>query len=251
MQKPHCIRLSLRNFRGLVLTGILASLLTACAPPLAKVEPEGRLDVLGPFPGFAEKDLPDDWVFAGPSKSRTYLTSIVLEGVPALRIENDPDGYSAVLRTQAMMLATPFLSWAWNMETVEGGDHPTRLVVGFLDEDPEATTWQSRTLGWLGQDLPPHKRAISIAWGESALERGNFTIPATVGDNLAAPRYVARGGRENTGQWWLETIDLAELYARAWPGEKMSHIRISFIGIATEPGREATLAHISGVRLDR
>jgi hypothetical protein len=31
----------------------------------------------------------------------------------------------------------------------------------------------------------------------------------------ATSRYTARGGRENTGSWWLETVELSDIYRRA------------------------------------
>ena len=41
----------------------------------------------------------------------------------------------------------------------------------------------------------------------------------TGGDGRAVARYVVRGGRENLGRWWQESVDLSALYARAWPGD--------------------------------
>jgi len=250
VMRGHRIR---RTFAGMLLGGI-ALLVAGCATPEAAVEPEGTLDVLGPFPGFADKGLPDDWVFDGARDAKTHLASVSLGGVPALKIENTDTPFTAALRAKALLLTTPFLSWAWNMETAEGGDHPVRLVVGFWQSKDGEAAWDARpgaALSWPGGTLPPHQRAITITWGESALARGTLTLSKGTRENRAAPRYVARGGRESTGQWWLETVDLADLYARAWPGEDMRRVRITFIGITAEGGRQPTVAHVSGVRLTR
>ena len=236
------------------LLGAAGVLLAACTTPEAAVQPGGTLDVLGPFPGFANEGLPDSWVFEGDSNDTRRLSATTLDNIPALKIENTQAQFSAVLRTKALLLATPYLSWTWNMETAESGDHPVRLVVGFWRGEEEGAAWNADltpALAWPGGKLPPHQRAITIAWADTALARGTLTLPKGASEGKSAPRYVARGGRESTGQWWLETVDLADLFARAWPGEDRRQVRISFIGITSEGGRTPTLAHISGVRLSR
>jgi len=37
---------------------------------------------------------------------------------------------------------------------------------------------------------------------------------AAGGGVIYAPR-----GSENTGSWWFETVDLSDIYRRAWPGD--------------------------------
>ena len=89
-----------------------------------------------------------------------------------------------------------------------------------------------------------------IIWGESALQRGSITKPKRTKKKQAASRYTARGGRENTGSWWLETVDLSDIYRRIWPDDSFDRTRITFIGIAAA-GKEPSPAYISGLRLSR
>ena len=101
------------------------------------------------------------------------------------------------------------------MDPQPPGVHPVRLVVGFHGGNPK-----SRGLGgtaWFDPmtPCPPHDRAVVIIWGESALQRGSITKPKSSTRRQAASRYTARGGRENTGSWWLETVELSDIYRRA------------------------------------
>lgn len=235
---------------------VLVFLFSACSVEKIDIGPDGRLDVLGPIPGFVKKDgLPGEWVLEGPARAwKENLTAVTHDGIPALKVTAGDEQFVTALRTQALMLATPYLSWSWNMEIDDGGFHPVRLVVGFERSKNGAMRWQSRPQDWFGGTLPPHERALTIAWGESALERGSLHLPK---EPTAAARYVARGGRENTYAWWLETVDLAALYTQIWPDEDLSRVRITFIGVATEKAPSSrglsspATAYISGVRLSR
>ena len=60
-----------------------------------------------------------------------------------------------------------------------------------------------------------------------------------------------RGGAGNAGAWWSETVDLAELYARAWPGDDRRRVRVMFIGIAAAASQPAATAHLSRIVLSR
>ena len=240
------------------LLALLLSLPISCTVEKADIGPDGRLDVLGPVPGFVGKGgLPGDWVIEGPDHAlKDNLSAVTHDRIPALKVTAGKKPFIAALRTQALMLATPYLSWSWNMEIDDGGRHPVRLVVGFERGKDGSMTWKSRPQDWFGNTLPPHERAITIAWGESALERGSLHLPKGADAARRAPRYTARGGRENTYTWWLETVDLARIYAQAWPGEDYSRVRITFIGVATDGaaaqgGGTPPTAYISGIRLNR
>jgi len=215
------------------------------------VEPEGLLAVLGPFPGFSSVELPGDWTVEGDDPDEEQVRAVQKDGIPALRVSNGEAPFMIVRRIRAMMLATPFLSWSWNIEPPSTtGFHPVRLVVGFKNTEPETGGWVEQPYSLFGSDLPPHDRAISMTWGASALQRGSLTQAA--GKNQrAAPRYTVRGGRENAGSWWLETVDLSELYARAWPDAVLSNVQVVFIGIAAPGGRAPAPAHVSGIVLSR
>jgi len=233
---------------------ILLALIIApgCAVEQASVAPEGLLNVLGPFPGFSPVELPGDWAIEKDgSLDESQLQIVTKEGVPSLKVINGEDSFIVVRRTQAMMLATPFLSWSWNIEPPSAtGYHPVRIVVGFYGGDPESRSRGSQPFRWLGSSLPAHDRALSLTWGESALQRGGLSQAPEDGKR-AAPRYTVRGGRENAGSWWLETVDLSDLYRRNWPKDDNSETQIVFIGIAAAGERPPAPAYVSGIVLSR
>ena len=251
---PGSPSISSRARRWSAAAPLLAAALVASAAcavvPRATVEPKGLLEVLGPTPEFVPEALPGDWVVDGYSRDGGAELSVVRkQGVPALRMVNGEDSFLVVRRTQATLLATPYLSWAWNMEHHEQGFHPVRLIVGFHGGDPKSGTWAGQPLVWLGSALPPHDRALVITWGASALQRGSLVRPR--GGKRGVPRYTARGGRENAGAWWVETVDLSQLYARVWPGDDAARASVVFIGVAAAGGRKPTPAHVSGIVLSR
>ena len=180
---------------------------------------------------------------AGPHQSD-------LDGVPALKVANGANGFLAVKPSRASLLATPYLSWAWNMDPQDDGPHPVRLVVGFHGGNPGARSWTGAFTP-SGGALPPLDRALNIVWGLSALERGSIITPSTVKGKQAAARYVQRGGQENTKSWWFETVDLSDIYRRVWPNDDIGAVQITFIGIAAAPGRAPTSGYVSGIRLSR
>lgn len=235
-----------------LLAGAMLSGLSACAVPQASVAPEGLLQVLGPFPGFSPVELPGDWAIEKQgSLDESQLQVVNKQGIPSLRVTNGADSFVVVRRTRAMMLATPFLSWSWNIEPPSApGYHPVRLVVGFYGGDPESPSRGSQPLRWLGSALPAHDRALSMIWGESALQRGTLSPPVEA-EARAAPRYSVRGGRENAGSWWLETVDLSALYQRSWPKDDAVEVQIVFIGIAAAGERPPAPANIAGIILSR
>ena len=234
-----------------IITAVLL-LLTSCGgKPSTVIAPEGLLAVLGPVPGFSATDIPGDWTVEGDTPSEHQFTVVNKAGVPALKIINGEEPFIVVRRIRAMMLATPFLSWSWNIEPPSTtGFHPMRLIVGFKETDPETGGWVSQPYSLFGSGLPPHDRAISLTWGESALQRGTLSPPLDQ-DGRTAPRYTVRGGRENAGSWWQETVDLSELYTRTWPNADASGIQVVFIGIAAAGGRPAAEAFVSGIVLSR
>jgi hypothetical protein len=226
--------------------------LQGCAVEQAQVAPEGLLEVLGPFPGFSPVELPGDWAIEKHGDlHENQLQIINKESVPALKITNGEDSFVVVRRTRAMMLATPFLSWSWNIAPPSAsGYHPVRLVVGFYGGDPESPSSGSQPLRWLGSSLPPHDRAISLTWGESALQRGTLSPIREDGQTTGA-RYTARGGRENAGSWWLETVDLSDIYRQLWPKDESGSAQIVFIGVAAAGKRTPAPAYVSGIVLSR
>jgi len=227
--------------------------LTGCAVEQVSVAPEGLLHVLGPFPGFSPVELPGDWAIEKEgSLDESQLQVVDKQGVPSLKVTNGADSFVVVRRTRAMMLATPFLSWSWNIEPPSAsGYHPIRLVVGFYGGDLKSPSRGGQPLRGLGSALPIHDRALSMTWGESALQRGTLSPAPKSDDPRAAPRYSVRGGRENAGSWWLETVDLSDLYQRSWPKDDFGKAQIVFIGIAAAGGRPPAPVNVSGIVLSR
>ena len=234
------------------LAGVILLILSGCAVKQANVAPEGLLSVLGPFPHFSPEDLPDDWAIKkNGSLDVSQLRIVTKDGMPSLKITNAQDSFIVVRRTKAMMLATPFLSWSWFIELPStSGFHPVRMVVGFYGGDPTNRGGGGQPFKWLGSSLPDHDRAMSLTWGESALQRGTLAAPPP-GSHNAAPRYTVRGGRENAGSWWQETVDLSDLYRQTWPQDDSARAQIVFIGIAAAAGRAPSPAHVSGITLSR
>lgn len=242
-----------KHIKASIIAAFLLVALPGCAIEQATVvAPEGLLNVLGPFPGFTPVALPGDWAIDKDGDlNESQLQVITKEGVPALQVINGEDSFVVVRRTDAMMLATPFLSWSWFIEPPStSGYHPVRIVVGFYGGDPASPSRGSEPLRWVGNALPAHDRAISFTWSETALQRGTLTKPDK-GNKRAAPRYTVRGGRENAGSWWLETVDLSDVYRRVWPKDDGGNTRIVFIGIAAAGGRTPAPAHVSGILLSR
>lgn len=227
--------------------------LPGCTVEQASPAPEGLLEVLGPSPGFSTISLPDDWALEKDgSLDESQLKVSRRDGVPSLKITNGEESFIVVRRTKAMMLATPFLSWSWNIEPPSTtGFHPVRLVVGFYGGDPASPSRGNQPLRWLGSSLPAHDRAIALTWSESALLRGTLSSSPQSDETHAAPRYTVRGGRENAGTWWLETVDLSDIYQRIWPRDDVANTQVVFIGIAAAPGRAPAPAHVSGIILSR
>ena len=207
-------------------------LAAACAEPQR---------VPGPEPDFSAAALPGNWTVAGAVAAEGRLSVVEKDGVPALKVVNGEGAFAVARRTRAMVLVTPYLSWAWNMDPQGRDAHPVGLLVGFAGGTPGRPDPA-------GAALPPHDRALAIVWGDSALKRGSFEDRARGG---AVPRYTQRGGRENAGSWWLETVDLANLYARAWPGDDVGRAQVVFIAIRASGGGRPVAAHISGILISR
>ena len=239
------------SFHTFGVLSALALILTSCASPTKKVfipdqpSPEGRLAVMGPDRSFSLDAPPRDWMISGGDGSApsSSISSVMRDGVPALELKSGSERVIAVRRVNAMMLATPFLSWSWHLSNHGEGIHPMRLIVGFHGGAPADTQLNSQ-----GDGLPPHDRALALVWGDTALRRGSLSLPPAQ-KSFQAPIYTVRGGRENTRKWWLEHVDLSDLYAKAWPNDNRARARIAFIGLASAPTRTVVRGHISGILL--
>ena len=246
--------MNIKFIKPLMLVAVATLFMTsACSDIKTKsITPEGRLDVLGPTPQFDNDEPTSDWVLIGTSAANNITTNPI-KGIPGIGITSADDALLAVRRVNAMVLATPYLSWAWNMTDHGDGLHPVRIIVGFkrLDEKDDDGFFSLAKIGLRSSDLPKHSRALSIVWGDSALGRGSMRMALSSAGDVAAPLYMPRGGRENTNKWWMETVDLSEIYQKAWPGESQRDLAISFIGIAASPDKPGHRGRISGIVLSR
>lgn len=234
---------------GRVALALALTLLAAgCTIPEAKVGFDGTLEVFGPDATFPEGAIPDDWAADGISTGRLahdFVRVATERSTPVLTLTPADRAYILARRTNAYLLASPFLRWSWNMAPIGRNEHPTRLAVGFYGGAPESVSRGGRPFVYLGNPLPPYDRVLALVWGASALERGfTDTKQRTV-------RYVVRGGGENAGRWWTDTVDLSQLYRRAWPKDDPTRARIAFIGFAVSAGDAAQRAKFADIVLSR
>ncbi len=214
-------------------------LVSSCAIPTKSISPEGYLEIFGPSSALTKTNLPEEWFVDGLDKS-AFLTSRLsierIDGSPALNISAGSHRYLFAKRTRASLLAAPYLSWSWNVPSFQGEEFPIRLIIGFHGGDPKSGSWGSQPMVYLGKITPPFDRAISIIWHRNGLLRG------TIEHSAKLPKYIARGGIDNTDKWHTENIDLAQLYKRLWPKDEFDQVRIMFAGFATRKSAIPTSA---------
>ena len=234
------------------LTGVLSLFLFGCSVKEAYITPEGLLSVLGPSPNFTPENLPKDWIIKTNGKlNKSQIQIVTKNGKRSLKVTSAKDDFIIVRRTNAMMLATPFLSWSWLIEqALSSGYHPLRIIIGFYGGDPKSRVDGNKTFKWLSNSLPRHDRMISFTWGKSALQRGSLMTQSRASTSLA-PSYTVRGGRENVGSWWLETVDVSSLYHQIWPKDNRASTRIVFIGIGAIAEPFLATAQFSDIKLSR
>ncbi len=230
---------------------LFAILLTGCSEPHVLRSAGPQLDLLGPRPGFS-KELADHpaaagWALAGLPGTNA-LAVVDQAGVPALRVNAHRRQFALARRIDVPISIMPYLSWSWLAEGDDAGRHPVRMVVGF--ESGIAKKKEFRLIPGRTSDLPEHDRVLTLTWEGTALSRGSLFPPPANTTTLPA-RYAVRGGNENTGTWWMETVDLADLYHRAWPSDDFNRVRVVFVGIVAARHDGQRAMNISGVRLSR
>lgn len=233
---------------SLLLVGLVALVLGGCARTLTPVGLDGQLAVFAADPANPVFGRSSDWLQLGSASNISH--KIVYESAtPVLEVTAGADNAALIRRTDAQLLATPFLFWSWS---VRSGPpvHPVRLVVGFADAGVAPERGGLRDVFGRAEP-PPFSRSVTLVWGASALQRGRLDVMP--GGDAMKPRatYVVRGGRENRNRWWAENLDLSQLHARAWPDVDMANSRIVFTGISTHGGKSAGTMRISGLRLSR
>jgi hypothetical protein len=231
----------------LVAASLLAGVLGACAPVSpATPDAAGRIDVLEPGPGFSLHALSPDWVTSGfETPEQAGLARVIHDGVPALRVVRPGRRVILARRVSAPLLAMPFLSWSWRMETAATwkADRPTRVLVAFAGGIGDAAN--PPRPGWAAPALPPFARAFLLVWAEHPWEAARTGLESGHG------RFAVRGGRASERRWMRETVDLAEVYRALWPEDDLARVRVNLIGVLAEAATVPATAHIAKLRLSR
>jgi hypothetical protein len=244
--KSHLLHLT----KILLLTGVLVGGLSACAPPKAITGPNGALNILSLPAGFDVDDLADGWFLAGDAGTEQISTNKA-DPLHELKVTSSNEGFALTRKTDAILLATPYLNWRWNPVPGDWNYHPVRILIGFNGGSAKPSKAKGLAKLFPNLDLPPHDRGLSIIWGPSALMRGTLIHMKNVRPERQEAYYTVRGGRENAGKWWAETIDLSHLYAKAWPRDDISKAKIVFLGIGAAKSAKPHTAFIGDIRLSR
>ncbi|MSO54527.1 MAG: hypothetical protein EXQ90_05295 [Rhodospirillales bacterium] len=218
----------------------------ALAPPTAPIEPEGQIEVLGHALDFSTRVLPRDWMIEGSHPPSTRLNVAIKDGVPALRVVGG-EPFVLARVTNIRLVVSPYLSWSRLLDPPPGPLHPVGLVIGFNGGDATAVNRRPPNRNWFGTTLPLHDRELRIAWGDESPGRNAFD-PTDAGTRVR--RYVRAWGPERLEAWRHEAIDLAALYAQAWPNDDVALARITYIGVAATADQPAA-AYLYGIRLSR
>jgi len=236
--------------RNMVLTSGLTLIVTACSAPPAATGPAGNLSILSLPADFSIASLPDGWFLTGRARPE-QISPAPQNPAHQLKVTSSDQGFALIRKTDAVLLATPYLSWRWKPEPGNWSYHPVRILIGFNDggELPLQASGLARLFPRLA--LPPHDRGLSIIWGPSALMRGTLIHMSNRDSDRQEAYYTVRGGRENAGKWWTETVDLSHIYAQAWPNDDASRARIVFIGIGAAKSNHPFTSQIADIRLSR
>lgn len=228
----------------------LALLLAGCSHPGEAIPLGNGLAVLGPDVAFERAlkggRLPTDWAVVGkPPKGSLAVT--VVDGSSALRVQGGGEGFAILRRTRASLLATPYLSWAWNAAPARSGAHPVSIVIGLRDRrHPVERSW------WrMGEAPASAERLISIVWAETALGRGTVVGPIRRKGEAERADYIARGGQEQGGRWWIDTVDLSLIHHQVWPKDDPAQMDVVLIGVAASPADAPATMNVAQIRLAR
>ncbi len=236
------------KWRGVALLGLVTSLL-ACTQQLrvTVVGPEGFLEILGPTDRFATNLEDGTWLRLG-DMARGRLAVTKTGPAENVFVRAGPKGFSLLRPVDTRLLATPFLAWSWNPETLTDADHPAAIVVGFMSSPQHLDEDRYGYLDTLPNTLPVN-RLLEIRWAASALKRGHQTISGDPENNTTI--YVARGGRENTGRWWRDGVELSKVYETAWPQDRLRDVRITFVGLKVAEADFPSALSIADINLFR
>jgi hypothetical protein len=234
----------------LILLLVLALLITACNKTIiSTTNPNGSMSVLGPILEIWEDPSSLGWTVKG-SPTPDHLRVVKLEGKQVLKIKNGLKEYLVVKPSQASLLASPYMSWTWNMENPFDDQHPISLFVGFQNGNEQNQTWIPSFIR-SDEVLPIHNRVLNFKWGKSALQRGTIISTDSINESILKASFIVRGGQENTNSWWSEAVDLYDIYHRAWPKDTIGQTQITFIGFGAAPSDKSIAGFISDIRISR
>ncbi|NQW01926.1 MAG: DUF3047 domain-containing protein [Rhodospirillales bacterium] len=236
-------------FPACFVAGLFAFALSACSLPEATIQLGSSLSILPAHSSFAVDELPDDWFTHGTIPADKVSASASL-GSSSLSVSSAHTPFLVARRVRANLHATPYLSWRWRVEPGKWQYHPVRLVVGFSGGGGTPADPSVFARLFPGSAIPAYDRVISFVWAPSALMRGTLVqLPSQ--PELREAQYMVRGGMENVGRWWPETVDLAALYRRSWPDDRINATRIAFIGVSAAPSTPAFQAYLADLQLSR
>ena len=207
------------------------------------------MSILKPNKKNWRRPSPRGWITKG-ILNHDHLSIVKWEGKSALKVINGPKNFFAVKPIHAQLLATPYLSWAWSINSQNNHKHPFNLFVGFQYGEQQNRTWLP-SFFISDEKLPTYNRILRFTWGDSALQRGTIVSTNSIKNDIKIASFTVRGGQENTGSWWLEAIDLYDIYQRTWPKDVIMQTQIKFVGFGTKSGKKSSAAYISDIRLSR
>lgn len=237
-----------RRIAPTLLAVAILVVVSACEQTRTPVALDGTLAVFSNDPAHPVIGRASDWVRMGADAALTHKV-VYTENVPGLEVTGAQGNAAMLRRTEALLLATPFLFWSWS--AVDGPpEHPVRLVIGLADK-PDRDRPSALATAFSGPALPAFSRTLTLIWGASALQRGSLDVQPAAPKRKPRARYVVRGGRENRNRWWSENLDLSQIHVMAWPQIDMADSRVVFVGISVAGGEAPGKMLISGLRLSR
>lgn len=218
-------------------------------------------DLPSPAPEFARAGLPGDWIpdpevtdpkvtdpkghSATPARHGVSFTE--KDGIAVLKITASAGRAFAGRRLDIALLASPYLRWAWYLETAPAaGRHisdataparnPMRLRIAFRggsrDEDSTPPS------PWQASGVPAHDRILDLVWESTPTRDDGVQQPPSRQQNFVpgctVPCMPIQKKRTDSDQWWLEAADLEKIYLGFWPEDRLGEVHVVFVGLVLE-----------------
>ena len=176
------------------------------------------------------------WVQKGSISEKNLNLNTTSAG-PILNITSLQEPFVFGRKTNKSILVTPFLNWNWRPKLGNWNHHPISIFVA-LKSGNTILKKPVKLLRFISKSqFPIYDRGIFIIWGNKTMSKGTLTHREKTKQTKKEINYIVRGGHENTGRWWSETLDIAALYKRAWPNDTLKATKIIFVGIASAPSK--------------